>query len=208
MPTQYIERSSGGTSTADDSTTQARIKVNATSGVLSWSDAGTDHTALDTTSAQTLTAKTLTGNINADTKFSTTQFDAVSGTTGATLTNVVGLVQTVVAGTYLFRIHLAGIATANSGIKAGFKYTTTALTSLEATGRAYTASAVVVQHTTTATDQASLIASTTAAISVVVEGRMVVSTGGTVQLQAAQNASHADTTSVYVGSSMTFTRVS
>jgi hypothetical protein len=146
----------------------------------------------------------------ADTKvaFATTQFDAVTGTTGATLTNVVGMVLTLAAGTYHFRLNLPGVATANSGVKYGFKYTTTVLTSLEATGRGHTASAVAVQHTTTATDQAALFAQTAAVIDTVIEGRMVVATGGTVQLQAAQNAAHVDTTSVYVGASMTFTKVS
>lgn len=157
--------------------------------------------------AQTLTGKTLTGNINADTVFCTTQFNAVTGTTGTTLTNVVGMSQTVVAGTYVYRIYLPGVATANSGTKYAFKYTTTVLSSLEATSLGYTAAAVAVQHTTTATDQAILHDNAAAVIYTEITGRMVVSTGGTVQFQAAQHAAHADTTSVYVGASMTFTRV-
>src|SRR5213592_4067929 len=96
--------------------------------------------------------------------FATTQFDAVTSTTGATLTNVVGMVLTLAAGTYLFRVNLPGVATANSGVKYGFKYTTTVLTSLEATGRGYTASAAACQHTTTATDQATLYAQTAAVL--------------------------------------------
>lgn len=137
----------------------------------------------------------------------TTQFDAVTGTTGATLTNVVGAVLTVVPGTYKYKVDLAGVATANCGLKLGFKYTTTVLSSLENTGRGYTASGVVVQHSTTSTDQATMLGSTTAIINGVLEGTMVVTTGGTIQLQAAQNAAHADTTSVYVGSTMQFTRI-
>ncbi|MEN6605441.1 MAG: hypothetical protein ABFD86_23775, partial [Bryobacteraceae bacterium] len=50
--------------------------------------------------AQTLTNKTITGNINGDTVKATTEFVAVTGTTGTTLTNVVGMVTTVVPGTY------------------------------------------------------------------------------------------------------------
>src|SRR6266487_4160574 len=142
------------------------------------------------------------------TAFATTQFDAVTGTTGATLTNVVGMALVLAAGTYRFRITLPGVATANSGVKYAFKYTTAVLTSLEAMARGFTASAIACQHTTTATDQATLYAQTAAVINTIIEGRMVVSTGGTVQLQAAQNAAHADTTSVYVGASMTFTKVS
>lgn len=156
---------------------------------------------------QTLTNKTFTGAIVGDTAKCSTQFDAVTGTTGATLTNVIGLVTTVVPGTYRFYLNLPGVATANCGIKTGFKLTTTVLTSIEATGRLMTAAAVAVQHTTTATDQATLAAQTAAVISTVIEGTMVVGTGGTIQLQAAQNVAHVDTTSVYVGASMTFTRI-
>jgi hypothetical protein len=167
-----------------------------------------DGTLATRAGTETLTNKTLTANINADTVRCTTQFDATSGDTGTTLTNVVGMVYTVVPGVYRFYVNLPGVATTNSGLKVGFKYTTTVLTSIEASSRAFTASSVVVQHTTTATDQATLIGSTTAIIDTVIEGTMVVGTGGTIQLQAAQNASHADTTSVYVGASMTFTRMS
>lgn len=137
----------------------------------------------------------------------TARFDAVTGTTGATLTNVTGLSVTVAPGKYRFYVNLPGVATSNSGIKAGFKYTSTTLTSIESIARIFTASAVAVQHSTTATDQASLAASTTAAIDTIIEGTMVVATGGTIQVQAAQNAAHADTTSVYAGASMTFTRI-
>ena len=154
------------------------------------------------------TMKTLNNNLS-DVALATTQFDAVTGTTGATLTNVVGMVtDTLEAGTYRFKIHLAGVATANSGMKVGLKFgTASMLTSIESTAKGYTASAVAVQHSTTATDAASLFASTTAVINVELEGTLVVATAGTLQLQAAQNAAHADTTSVYVGSYMTFTKV-
>lgn len=138
----------------------------------------------------------------------TTQFDAVTGTTGTTLTDVVGAIVTVVPGTYRYRVHVAGTSTANCGMKLSFKYTTTALSSAENTTRAFTASAVAVTHNTTATDQPALLAATTAYINAVVEGTMVVTTGGTIKLQAAQNAAHVDTTSVYVGSYMHFSRIS
>lgn len=137
----------------------------------------------------------------------TTQFDAVTGTTGATLTNVVGMVLTVVPGTYLYEVKLPGVSTANSGFKAGFKYTTAVLGSIENMGIGMTASALVVQHSTTATDAATLLGSTTAIIYAKLEGTMVVTTGGTVQVQAAQNAAHADTTSVYVGATIKLTRI-
>lgn len=146
-----------------------------------------------------------------DVSLCTTQFDAVTGTTGATLTNVVGMTTdafTLTPGTYRFDIHLPGVATSNSGLKVGLKQNNgLTLTSIESTAKGFTASAVAVQHSTTATDAASLFASTTAVIKCEIEGTMVVATAGTIQLQAAQNAAHADTTSVYVGARMAFTRV-
>lgn len=146
-----------------------------------------------------------------DISWCTTQFDAVTGTTGATLTNVVGMVTdsiSIAPGNYRFRIHLSTVATSNSGLKVGLKFgTASMLTSIESVSRGFTASGVAVQHSTTATDAASLFASTTAVINCVIEGTMVVALAGTLQLQAAQNAAHADTTSVYTGSYMMFTRM-
>lgn len=146
-----------------------------------------------------------------DVSLCTTQFDAVTSTTGATLTNVVGMVTdsiSIAPGTYRFYIHVSGVATSNSGMKLGLKFgTASMLTSIESEARGFTASAVAVQHSTTATDAASLFAQTAAVLNVIIEGTMVVAFAGTLQLQAAQNAAHADTTSVYTGSYMTFTRV-
>lgn len=145
-----------------------------------------------------------------DDSVSTTQFDAVTGTTGATLTNVVGLVSdTLRAATqYKFRIHLAGTATTNCGLKVGLKQNNgLTLTQMEATSQGFTAAAAATQHSTSTTDAASLFASTTAVIKCVIEGTFTVGVAGTIQLQAAQNAAHADTTSVYVGSFMTLEEV-
>lgn len=146
-----------------------------------------------------------------DVSLCTTQFDAVTSTTGTTLTNVVGMTTdsiSLAAGTYRFTINLAGVATSNSGLKIGLKQNNgLTLTSIESTAKGFTASAVAVQHSTTATDAASLFASTTAVIKCEIDGTMVIATAGTIQLQAAQNAAHADTTSVYVGSRMEFTRI-
>lgn len=139
-----------------------------------------------------------------------TEFDAVTGTTGATLTNVVGMLSgTLVAGrTYKFKLHLSTVATSNSGLKIGLAQTNgLTLTSIESAATGFTAAAAATQHSTTATSAASLFASTTAVIKCVIEGTFVVATAGTLQLQAAQNAAHADTTSVYVGSFMEFTEI-
>lgn len=144
-----------------------------------------------------------------DVSLCTTEFDAVTGTTGTTLTNVAGMATTSLdVGTYRFKIHLAGVATSNSGLKVGLKQSVASmLTSIESVARGFTAAGVAVQHSTTATDAASLFASTTAVINCEIEGTVVVAAPGTLTLQAAQNAAHADTTSVYVGSYMTFTQV-
>jgi hypothetical protein len=161
-----------------------------------------------------LTNKTLTGNINGDTVIATAQFDAVTGTTGETLTNVTGMVVTVVPGTYRFYLNVPGVTTANAGVKYAFKYAGGAtITSIEATSRAFVAGGVAVTRQTSNADQALLTDSAgggagPAVISTVIEGTMVVGVGGTIQFQAAQKTAHADTVSVYVGASMTFTRIS
>jgi hypothetical protein len=132
----------------------------------------------------------------------------VSWNSSTTLSNVTGMVVTVVPGTYRFYVNAPGIATANTGIKMAFKLTTAVLTSIEYTARAFTASGVVVTHGTTTTDQTLWMDSAAGVvISTVIEGTVVVGTGGTIQFQGAQHTSHADTASVYVGSSMTFTRI-
>lgn len=157
-----------------------------------------------TISGVTLTGNTITGSISGNTVRASA---TITANTNTVLANVTGLVQTVVPGTYAFRAELAGTAGASGGWKVAFKYTGTVLSSIQATGMAYTASAVAVANTTTATDQASLIAVTAANISGVIYGTMVVTTGGTVQLQFAQNVSNGTDCTIVLGSSMTFTRI-
>jgi len=144
----------------------------------------------------------------------TTEFDVDSGTTGTTLTNVAGMVTDVLKpGTYHVYIHLDCLSTANSGLKVGLKFggdlSASMLSSLKMVSRAFTASGVGVARATTATDAASIQASTAAIINNVIEGVVVVAAGkeGTLQLQAAQNASHADNTTIYTSSFMKFTKV-
>lgn len=143
---------------------------------------------------------TVTGNI-------VRQSATITKNASVTLSDLTGLIQTVVPGTYYFRANLAGTAGASGGWKVAFKYTTTVVSVLQATSWAYTASAVAVAKTTTTTDQASLIAATTAYTAGTIEGTMVVTTGGTVQLQFAQNASDGTDCTIVLGSSMQFTRI-
>lgn len=145
----------------------------------------------------------------------TTLFDVDSGTTGTTLTNVDGMVTDVLTpGTYHVYIHLDCLSTANSGLKVALKFggvnSASMLSSLALVSRAFTASGVGVARATTATDAASIQASTAAIINNIIEGVIVVATGkeGTLQLQAAQNASHGDNTTIYTTSFMKFTKVS
>lgn len=142
-----------------------------------------------------------------ETKFCTTQLTMNSTTTLANITGLSGF--TLAAnGVYKFDISIAGTSTVNSGLKIGFGLTTATLTNNEATGIGYTASAVAVQHTTTATTGMTLFGQTAAVISVRITGRLTVNAAGTLAVQAAQNASHADTSSVFTGSWATFTKVS
>lgn len=131
-------------------------------------------------------------------------------TANATITyaNVTGLTQTVVIGTYRFRCVLPStVASGTGGIKYAFNYTTTVLTSIEATGMGYTSAAVAVQHTTTTTTQTDLFTQAAVVIMTVIEGTMVVSTGGTIDLQVAQNTSNASNTVALLGGTMEFVRI-
>lgn len=169
---------------------------------------GTDFAAVSTTSTSisggTVTNSTLTGNIFSGIAKATAQLDKASN---VTLGSVTGMSVTVVPGTYKFTVRLPGTSTANGGIKFAFKLTTTVLTSIEATGMGFTAAAVAVQHTTTTADQTLLFDQKAAVIYTEITGSMVVGTGGTIALQMAQDTSHADTSSVYVGATMDFTRI-
>lgn len=133
---------------------------------------------------------------------------AVTKNANVTYANVTGLSATVVAGTYRFRCVLPStVASGTGGIKYAFNYTTTALTSIEATGIGYTASAVAVQHTTTTTTQTDLFTQAAVVIMTILEGTMVVSTGGTIDVQMAQNTSNASDTVALVGGTMEFVRI-
>lgn len=142
-------------------------------------------------------------------KFCTTQFDAVTGTTGVTLTNIVGLTgfTLAAAGTYTFEINLGTVGTTNSGVKIGLGYTTLTATSIEYQVVGFTATAVAGSRGTTSTTGMTLFGATTATLVIRITGRLVVNAGGTVAVQAAQNAAHADTTSVFVGSWARFQRI-
>ena len=173
--------------------------------------------ATQTLTAKSLTAPTITGIVagvpdltlalgTSNVKFCSAQVDV---STSAALVNITGLTgfAVVASGVYRFDINISGTSGGSGGMKVAFKLTTTTLTDLEAMATGFTASAVACQHTTTATDQASLFAQTAAVIGVRITGRITVNAAGTIAVQIAQNASDGTATSAYVGSSASFTRV-
>jgi hypothetical protein len=161
----------------------------------------------DTLTNKTLTAPAINGAIYGNDISRCTSAQTANANT--TYASVTGLLQTVVAGTYRFRCVLPStVASGSGGIKYAFHYVTTAVSTLEATGIGYTASAVAVQHTTTTTDVADLFSQAAVVIMTIIEGTMVVGTGGTIQLQMAQSASNASNSITLVGASMEFDRIS
>lgn len=174
--------------------------------------AGTPTFTSPTINTPTIATPTVSGLILSDLKRCTTTFSATSGDTGTTLTNVTGLTgfTLTASAVYRFIVDLQTVCTTNGGIAVAFKYTTATLTSIAATATTFAAASMgqAAQNTTT-TDQTKWVNNKTAAwLRVVVTGTLVVNAGGTVGIQAAQETSHADTTSVYAGSWAEFIRLS
>jgi len=154
------------------------------------------------------TKKILNDNF-ADVSRCSTQFLADSGGTGTTLTNVVGLTSaTLQPGIYEVDINLITTATTNSGVKAALKWgTASMITNTALSVTATSASAVAATTFTTSTDASAFVGATSAYVNVKVKGTITVALAGTITLQAAQNASHADDTTVEVGSTMKFNAI-
>lgn len=154
----------------------------------------------------TITGATISGTISPSTVKTTS---AVTANATTTYANVTGLTYIVVPGTYKFTAYLPStVASGTGGIKYAFNYTGTVLSSIESTARGYTASAVAVQHTTTTTTQTDLFTQAAVVIFVQIEGTMVVTTGGTIDLQMAQNTSNGSNTVALVGGTLQMTRIS
>lgn len=129
----------------------------------------------------------------------------VTATSSTTLVSLTGLVHTLAVGTYKIKVALQALSTGNGGTKVAFFYT--APTSIQLEVKAFTAAAVAVTRFTTTTAQASIVAATVANICIELEGTIVVGTAGTIQIEGAQNASHADTTTYYTGSTFTVEKI-
>lgn len=136
----------------------------------------------------------------------TTRVTAQVDKTDQTLVNVTGLSQTVQVGTYTFDIFLPTTCGGTGGVKLAFNYTTAVVSVINAQGYGFTASAIATAGTTTTTTQTTIIGSNTAFTTVHIKGSMVVTTGGTVDLQFAENSTNS-TSSVLVGGWMKFTRI-
>jgi hypothetical protein len=125
----------------------------------------------------------------------TTQLDKATNVTAA---NVVGMSVTLLAGRkYTFKATLFTTSTTNGGMKVGLGGTATA-TSMIAEGCLWNGATIgtVAQVTALGT----VVAATEATTKVEITGEIVVNAGGTFTITNAQNASHADTSSVKVGS--------
>jgi hypothetical protein len=138
-------------------------------------------------------------------KVSTAQVDRV---TSVVLTNVTGLAIPIVkGGKYVFKAKITGVSTINSGAKfaIGTSDSLTA-TSFACFGRNFNGNTSNASSTTT-TLGAAVGAATAVFSEAILEGAIVVATGGTLTVQIAQNASHADTTSAFVNSTFEVIRV-
>jgi hypothetical protein len=203
----------------------APIYVDSDDNILKFIPAGSGTTEvqiLDASSAQTLTNKTLTSpTITSPTTTAPVVTDSVDTkvlaaslamTTNAVLATLTGFSWSVVAGaTYVFEVNLPATMSTNGGLAVAFKYTTATLTSIQVQTYAATASdnttAVSTQSTTTA-DQTKFFDSKAAAYTLVtLKGSFVVNAAGTVALQAAQNTSHSDTTTILLGAFAQVSRV-
>lgn len=136
----------------------------------------------------------------------TTAFSQASSTT---LNNVVGLLtDTLQPGVYNVDIDLITTAAATGGVKIALKWgTASMITDTRLTVSAISAAAIAQSTFTTSTDAASILAGTAAYVNVKVRGTITVALAGTLQLQAAQNASDVTATTVGLGSTMTFTSI-
>lgn len=161
-----------------------------------------------TLTTPTLTTPTVSRLILSDQKVCTA---TVTATTNVTLANVTGLTgfTLTASGVYIFECYLQTTCTTNGGISLALKYTTATVTAMQLEATTFAASSVGCGLSTTTTDATKYIDNKSAAWLVcILRGSLTVGTGGTVAIQFAQNTSHADTTSVLIGSWARFTRAS
>jgi hypothetical protein len=122
-------------------------------------------------------------------------------TTDTTLAAITGMRINVVARrTYVVRAHVYCVSTANGGAKFGIAGGTATATAIRGNRQAYNAGTLV--SAAAFTSLTTLLADTAVYTDVVLDFTITVNAGGTLIFQGAQNASHGETTSFYVGSWM------
>jgi hypothetical protein len=182
------------------------------SSLLKYKQAGTTRTVVSLDDTQTLTNKTigactLNTPLVGDTQFCTTQTDRTSSTTLQDVTGMTGFAL-VAGATYEFELFILGTSAATGGHKVALTLTTATLTSANYGATDLRAATTAYTQGTTATSPVPLHSVTAASLGLFITGRFVVNAAGTVSVQMAQNASDVTATSVYVGSYITYRRVS
>ena len=128
--------------------------------------------------------------------------------TSTVLTAVPNCSHKLLAGkTYIIEAHITGTATANGGAKAaivGDGVLTANFFTLRGTN---TNNATTNAVSTTTTLGNAVAGSTSVMTDMILLGSISVNVGGVATLEFAQNASHSDTSSVYVGSYVKFTPI-
>lgn len=131
---------------------------------------------------------------------------ALTANANTTYADITGLTVNLTPGTYKFKAVLPStVASGTGGIKYAFNYTNgLTLSALQSAAEGFTASAVAVQNSTSTTAQADLFTQAAVVIKVVIEGTVIVSTGGTLTVQMAQNTSNASNTVALVNGFIEF----
>ena len=133
----------------------------------------------------------------------TAAFTAVSTTT---LANVTGLVATVPAGTYIVDGYLSTVNNNTGGVKLSLNGGTAVASSFVADTWVYNTTTVSGEYNVTSLTS-NLVAAAITATAIAINGTLTISTGGTVQLQAAQDVSNSTTLTIAVGSYLALTRL-
>lgn len=128
--------------------------------------------------------------------------------TGSTLASITGLSLSLAVGTYTISGYLAVQCAATPGIKLSLSTSTATATSILVDTWAYSTSTLTAESNyATAALTGNLLSSAVAATAVDFTGTIVVSTAGTLTLQAAQNTSNATVLTITNGSYITATRI-
>lgn len=160
----------------------------------------TDATLINPTiSGGTITNAIQNGNVRCT--------STLTAQTNSTLAAITGLSVTVTSGgVYNLRIRLNGTAGASGGLKVAMGGTATVS---QSNVTAWNYNTTTINAVTNQTTWGSNITAATAIFTdLIAEGSFVVTTGGTVTVQAAQNATNGTATTVLPGSFMTIGRIS